>query len=64
MNPYSKLKQTVRDGDNLTALFLLAWLEGSLGTLDQIHATDHMDTVQRVLGEAFQYLETHPEALA
>ena len=64
MNPYKKLQQAVRDGDTPTALFVLAWMEGSLGTLDRIHATDHMDTVQRVLGEAFRDLEAHPEALA
>ena len=63
MNPYSKLKQAVRDGDNTTALFVLAWMEGSLGTEDQIHGNGHMDTVQRALGDAFHFLETHPGAL-
>ena len=58
MTPYSKLKQAVRDGDTDTALFLLAWLDGSLTTQDRIHATDHMDTVQKVLGEAFHKLDT------
>ena len=64
MTPYSKLQQAVRDGDTTTVLFLLAWLEGSLTTQDQVHATDHMGTVQKALGEAFRSLDTHPEAVA
>lgn len=63
MTPYKKLKQAVRDGDTTTALFVLAWMEGSLTTLDRVHATDHMETVQRVLGEAFRDLEEHPGAV-
>ena len=63
MTPYERLKKAVRDGDNLTALFILSWMDGSLTTLDRIHATDHMDTVQKVLGEAFRDLDAHPEAL-
>ena len=64
MTPYDQLKQAVRDGDTNTALFLLAWLDGSLTTQDRIHATDHMGTVQKALGEAFRSLDTHPEAVA
>lgn len=60
MTPYDQLRQTVRDGDTTTALFLLAWLDGSLTTQDQVHATDHMDRVQKALGEALHRLDTCP----
>ena len=63
MTPYDRLKKAVRDGDNLEALFVLAWMEGSLGVLDQVCATDHMDAVEKALGDAFHFLETHPGAL-
>ena len=64
MTPYDRLKQAVRDGDTPAVLFVLAWMDGSLSTLDRVHATDHMDTVQKVLGEAFRDLDAHPEAVA
>ena len=58
MTPYDQLRQAVRDGDTSTVLFLLAWLDVSLTTQDQIHATDHMDRVQKALGEALHKLDT------
>lgn len=60
MTPYDRLKQAVRDGDTHTVLFLLAWLDGSLTTQDQVHATDHMGAVQKALGEALHELDTYP----
>lgn len=63
MNHYDQLKQAVRDGHTPTVLFVLAWMEGSLGVLDQVCSTDHMDAVEKALGDAFQFLETHPGAL-
>lgn len=64
MTPYDRLRQAVRDGDTGTVMFLLIWLEVGLPSLDHQHGTNHMETVDGVLGEAFRYLEARPEALA